>query len=109
MEERIKLHPDEIVVDDVFLAAFCQYLGHTVYKCVNGNGTKFTFLIPSCDFEIIQQEFASAETGIFVRSFTRAIKDIYSFQNQARRSGGEYISPAWRDVIRQRQEAQHVG
>lgn len=101
-----KIHPDVVEVTDVWEAAYILYSGASpVYKCtVNSGETKFTFLIPSEDFTILQEEFTSLETSLFVKPFVSAIKNIYSFQNEARRSSGEYISPAWREVVRARQE-----
>jgi hypothetical protein len=110
MEVRNKIHPDIVEIDCPFEAAYCLYLGYQVYKCVHGtNGTKFTFLIKAFDFEILRKDFFSVDTSMFLKPFISAIKEIYTVQNTARRSSGEFISPAWRDVIQQRREKSYVG
>jgi hypothetical protein len=100
-----KIHPDEAVIDDTFFAAYVAYLGHPVMKCLTGSSeTRWIFLIPECDFEIMREEFASAETNLFVKPFISSVKAMWNLQKRARQSLGEYISRDWREIIARRHD-----
>jgi len=103
MTEMPKYHPDQAdVVDDAFLSAFLDYLGFPVLRCSaqHRGSIVWSHLIPSCDFEIMQEEFSNPETNIFIKPYTASLKKVFAFQGLARKSGGEHVDPAWRDAIR---------
>jgi hypothetical protein len=98
-EERLKLHRDEAVTDDMFFAAFLAYAGFNVMKCVTvGRLTKWIFLIPSCDLDIMRKDF-DEDREVQSKSYTNSIRQVMSFQSAARRNGGELLTPAWKQAI----------
>lgn len=95
-----QIHPDVATTDNVFFAAYVSILGHPVMKCATGAGrTVWTFLVPECDFEIMQEEFESNETSLFVKPYVQAFAAVTEFQRLARQSCGEYSSATWRELI----------
>ena len=94
-----KLHRDEAPVDDLFFAAFLAYAGYDVMKCTTtGKDTKWVFLVPSCDLDIMRQEF-DEDREVQSKSFSTSIRQVMSFQSMARRNGGELLTTAWRNAI----------
>jgi hypothetical protein len=92
----MKLHPDEAVIHDAFLAAYAAYHGYPVLKTSDRNGGEWTFLIPACDLEILTKEFADAETSLYVREYISSIKRVQNAMLLAKRNSGEYITAEWR-------------
>ena len=96
-----KLHKDEVVIDDLFLAAYLVYNGLSVMKCSQSySRVAWTFLCPACDFDIMRTEFESDDRDLYVKPFVSAIKTAQSFQVLARQNCGEFVSEEWRRVIR---------
>jgi hypothetical protein len=94
-----KLHRDEAVTDDMFFAAFLAYAGFDVMKCTTvGKMTKWVFLIPECDLDIMRKDF-DGDREVQSKSYTNSIRQVMTFQSAARRSGGEHITKAWRTAI----------
>jgi hypothetical protein len=96
----LKLHKDEALIQDVYLAAYAAYHGYPVMKCSDRNGGEWTFLIPSCDLEILQQEFADTETPICVKEFVSSIKRVQNVMLLVKQNCGEYITVEWRAATR---------
>jgi hypothetical protein len=95
----IKLHRDEVQVDDLFFAAFLVYAGYEVMKCMStGKATTWVFLIPSSDLDIMRQDFDD-DREVQGKSFTKSLRQVMSFQSSARRNCGEFITKAWREAI----------
>jgi len=99
-----KIHADQVEIDTPAFAAYLVYHRYNVMKCTSGATTVWTFLVPSCDLEIMRGEVADKEATIFVKPFMSAFTTVLNFQELARRSYGEHTSQAWRDVIQQRRE-----
>ena len=105
MKVQNKIHPDAVIVDDPFFAAYVNYLGHDVMKCAAGSSqSSWTFLVPEFDFEIMREEFESADTSLFLKPYVEAFKRVINFQNLARQSAGEYLTSEWRDIIQGRSD-----
>lgn len=101
---RTKIHPDQAeVIDDAFYAAYIHYLGYPIMKCSTGTSTVWTFLIAVCDVEIMKDEFES-DQPIQVKSYSSAVKRVFSFQKLARDYTGEYVTQEWRDALRREAE-----
>lgn len=84
---------------DPFFAAYVAYAGYEVMKCMRkGNTTTWVFLVPSCDFDIMKQEFYQDDRTVQSRSFTNSYKQMMSFQKAAQASG-EFVTDAWREAI----------
>jgi hypothetical protein len=96
----VKLHPDEAVIQDVFLAAYAAYHGYPVLKTSDRNSGQWTFLIPACDLEILKNEFADAETSLFVKEFVSSIKRVQNAMLLAKQNCGEYMTAEWRAATR---------
>jgi len=78
---------DEVEVNDYHLAALMQYLGYACLSCkTSGTETIWVFRIPELDIQIVKDEFASTETTILLRGFIKALAEVASFRNFARRS-----------------------
>jgi hypothetical protein len=95
----VKFRNEVEVADDAFLAAYVLYLGYPVMKCLTNSGsTVWAFLVPSCDMDIMREEFES-DQPIQVKSYATALKKVYAFVPLSRKNGGEYITTEWREVI----------
>lgn len=97
-----RLHPDEAIVRDVYLAAYAAYHGYPVLKTSDRNGGEWTFLIPACDLEILTKEFADAETSLYVKEFISSIKRVQNAMLLAKQNCGEYQTAEWRAIVRGR-------
>jgi hypothetical protein len=96
----MKLHPDEAVIADIFQAAYAAYHGYQILKTSDRNGGEWTFLIPECDLAILRNEFADAETSLYVKEFVSSIKRVQNAMVLAKRNAGEYITAEWRAATR---------
>jgi hypothetical protein len=96
----MKLHPDEAVLHDVFIAAYAAYHGYPVLKTSDRNGGEWTFLIPSCDLEILQSEFDHPETSLYVKEFVSSVKRVQNAMLLAKQNCGEYITAEWKAATR---------
>jgi hypothetical protein len=101
---KLTLHKDETTVTDGFFAAYIAYLGYPVMKCSTPQRefTIWTFLIPACDLETCETEFADSETPILVQGYVTAFQEMMNFRKLANTNCGEWISQEWRDLIYQR-------
>jgi hypothetical protein len=95
-----KLHRDEAEVDDTFFAAYVDYNGFRVMKCstLERDRTVWTFLVPSCDIEIMREEFEN-DQPIQVKSYRDAFKRVQNFQSLSRKNCGEYLTREWKEAI----------
>jgi hypothetical protein len=62
---------DEFTTSNVFFAAYLSYNGLPVLKCTNYDRTQpvWVFSVPSCDVDIIREEFEKDDQAIYVRAF----------------------------------------
>jgi hypothetical protein len=97
---RLKLHRDEQEVSDVFFAAYVNYLGYPVMKCSDRNGGTWTFLVPTFDMQIMQDEFKNDETSMLVKPFVNSITHVQDFVVMAKQYCGEYLTDEWRTATR---------
>jgi hypothetical protein len=96
----VKLHRDEAEVDDLYRAAYLDYNGLPVMKCLtSASQTVWIFIVPSCDLEIMLKEEFENDQPIQVKTFVASIKRVQNFQTMSRRSGGEYITTEWKQAI----------
>jgi hypothetical protein len=91
---------DEAVVDCPFFAGFVNYLGFDVMKCVNYDRTNpvWTFSVPSCDLEIMRQEF-DGDQSILVKSYSNAFKNVQRYASLARQHGGEFLTREYKQFL----------
>lgn len=96
-----KVHKDEAVIEDLFLAAYLVYNGLPVMKCSQSySRVAWTFLCPICDLDIMRAELESDDRDLYVKPFVSAIKTAQRFQALARQNCGEFVSEDWRRLIR---------
>jgi hypothetical protein len=94
-----KLHRNEAEIDDLYQAAYLDYNGLPVMKCLtSASQTVWVFLCPSCDLDIMKDEFES-DQPIQAKTYVASIKRVQNFQTMSRRSGGEYITREWKQAI----------
>jgi hypothetical protein len=100
----MKLHPDEQVVTDIFLAAYVNYLGFDCLKCTTPNRefTQWTFLVPEFDLRIMQDEISDPETAIMIKGYVAAFQSMAEYRKAANRNGGEWTSTQWREIVQGR-------
>lgn len=93
---------DEVKVEgDPYWAAYLHYNGLPVLKIVNYDRTKpvWMFSVPSCDLEIMREEFLSDNQPIYVKAFVSSIKHVQMLASVARQHGGEFLTREYKQAI----------
>jgi hypothetical protein len=92
---------DEFKTEDVFFASYLHYNGLPVLKVINYDRTSpvWMFSVPSCDIQIMRDEFANKEQAIYVEAFVNSIKHVQRFASLARQHGGEFLTKAYREAL----------
>lgn len=93
---------DAVVISDVYLASYAAYHGYQIMKTSDRNNGEWTFFVPEHDFEILKEEFANAETPIYVKEFVNSIKSVQHAVVLAKRNCGEYITAEFRKIVQGR-------
>lgn len=84
---------DFVETDDLYLCAFARYLGYRVVRCVTPLAGRATFglLVPSHDWETIQQEFMDPETTLTnIQKYADACKLCNSMIRKSKQNGGVF-------------------
>jgi hypothetical protein len=83
----------EVDISEFFKAVFFQYNGLLCISCrTHERGATWTFRAASLDLPILEEQYADETTAIYLKSWVRAEREVASFQSQAKRNMGIWIS-----------------
>jgi hypothetical protein len=89
----------EVEISEFLKAVFFQYNGLLCISCrTHERGAVWTFRAASLDVPILDEQYANEETAILLRSWIRSEKEIASFQSQAKRNLGIWVSARYAEL-----------